>query len=137
MFLGQYKLFFIAIFHTKMFTSPSPETQNKAPKNLPRHRSQNKKKEKRKEKAANLQREYSTDQLPNHNSKTMSNKKLSKSNFHRHPLFSRSHLSPFGTSDVCSTSCIQAKDSGKSFIEKNQHVHRRSGLIMEYFILEN
>lgn len=95
MFLGQYKLFFIAIFHTKMFTSPSPETQNKAPKNLPRHRSQNKKKEKRQEKAANLQRGYRTDQLPNHNSKTMSNKKLSKSNFHRHPLFSRSHLSPF------------------------------------------
>lgn len=74
---------------------PLQKLKTKLQKNLPRHGNQNEKRGKRQEKAANLQRGYSTDQLPNHNSKTMSNKKLSKSNFHRHPLFSRSHLSSF------------------------------------------
>lgn len=45
-----------------------------------------------KRKSCKLAKGSSTDQLPNHNSKTMSNKKLSKSNFHCHPRFSRSHL---------------------------------------------
>lgn len=64
--------------------------------------SQNKKKKKKKKegrekgkkKSCNLAKGSRTDQLPNHNSKTMSNKKLSKSNFHCHPHFRRSHLSP-------------------------------------------
>lgn len=47
-----------------------------------------------KKKSCNLAKGSRTDQLPNHNSKTMSNKKLSKSNFHCHPHFRRSHLPP-------------------------------------------
>lgn len=69
-------------------------------RNLSRHGSRNKKKGEKKphthtHKSCKLAKGYSPDQLPNHNSKTMSNKKLSKSNFHCHPLFRRSHLSPF------------------------------------------
>lgn len=123
------------IFHSKTFLSPSPATPNKAEKICHTMKSKIKgrggKRERRK-----LAKGSSTDQLPNHNSKTMSNKKLSKSNFHCHPHFSRSHLPSLWC--IWRAHCVlhSGQRQQKGFTEQKQQTHRRSGGIGD-FILEN
>lgn len=79
------------IIHSKTLLSPSPAIHNKVEKICHTMEVKIKRRE-GKRKSCKLAKGSSTDRLPTHNSKTMSNKKLSKSNFHCHPHFSRSHL---------------------------------------------
>lgn len=119
------------IFHSKTFLSPSPATHNKAEKIC--HTMEAKiKRRGGKRKSCKLAKGSSTDQLPNRNSKTMSNKKLSKSNFHCHPHFSRSHLP-----SAAHLTCAARQRQQEGFIEQKQHTYRRSGLIILDLILEN